>query len=170
MKKQWFIGAAMALIFAGPCVQAKSISNKAERDDITLMADADPAMQKAFALAQKTLPDFLREAANPKEGTSGYALKVGLTDGNGTEYFWMSDFVQKGDQFTATLANTPRMVRGYRPGQKISFKQSQIVDWMYMDAGKRRMMGNYTACALLSKEPAAEAEAFKKQYGLRCDH
>lgn len=170
MQKQWFIGAAMALIFAGPCVQAKSISNKAERDDITLMADADPAMQKAFALAQKTLPDFLREAANPKEGTSGYALKVGLTDGNDTEYFWMSDFVQKGDQFTATLANTPRMVRGYRPGQKVSFKQSQIVDWMYMDAGKRRMMGNYTACALLSKEPAAEAEAFKKQYGLRCDH
>ena len=31
------------------------------------------------------------------------------------------------------------------------------------------MMGNFTACALLTKEPPARAESFKRQYGLSCD-
>ena len=40
---------------------------------------------------------------------------------------------------------------------------------MHLEPAKNRMHGNFTACALLSKEPPKEAEAFKKQYGLRCE-
>lgn len=31
------------------------------------------------------------------------------------------------------------------------------------------MKGNYTACALLKRETKANAEAFKREYGLDCD-
>jgi hypothetical protein len=35
-----------------------------------------------------------------------------------------------------------------------------------MEDGKMR--GNFTACALLKREPADQAEAMKKQFGLSC--
>ena len=31
------------------------------------------------------------------------------------------------------------------------------------------MIGNYTSCALLKREPPQQAAAFMKQYGLSCD-
>lgn len=31
------------------------------------------------------------------------------------------------------------------------------------------MKGNYTACAILKREPKAQQEAFKKRFGLECD-
>lgn len=161
---------AIAMSLAGGlgAVEAKSISQKAEADQVIDMSSSDPAMQKAFASAKKTLPDFLQKAAKPAPGTEDYMLKVALTDGRNTEYFWMVDFKGSGNQYEATLANTPALVRGYRGGQRVSFKAAQIVDWMYMEPAKNRMHGNFTACALLSKEPPKEAEAFKKQYGLNC--
>ena len=110
-------------------------------------------------------PVVVVTATNP---TDTYMLKVGLTDGRNTEYFWVGDFERQGEQYQATLANTPNTVRGYRNGQRISFQPGQIVDWMFLEPGKKRMHGNFTACALLSKEPPKEAAAFKKQYGLSC--
>lgn len=171
MRHPWIYCAATAaaLALATPVIQAKDISEKASRDEIITMKDADPAMQKAFDKARKTLPDFLKKAANPADGTDNYALKVGLSDGRNTEYFWMADFEQKGDEFTATLSNTPRLVRKYKGGEEVSFHRAQIVDWTYMDVARGRMMGNFTACALLTKESPKDAAAFKKQYGLSCD-
>lgn len=159
---------ALALSASLGVAQAKSISQKAEADQTIVMSDSDPAMQKAFDQARKTLPEFLQKAAKPAPGTDTYMLKVGLTDGRNTEYFWVGDFERQGEQYQATLANTPNTVRGYRNGQRISFQPGQIVDWMFLEPGKKRMHGNFTACALLSKEPPKEAAAFKKQYGLSC--
>lgn len=169
--KQYTVAAFMALALAGSLsqAQAKSFSDKAEADQVVGMSDSDPAMQKAFDKARKTLPDFLQKAANPAPGTQSYLLKVGLSDGSNTEYFWVGDFQRSGGQYQATLANTPALVRGYRNGQRITFQPAQIVDWMYMDTSKSRMRGNFTACALLSKETQKEADAFKKQYGLSCE-
>jgi len=52
-------------------------------------------------------------------------------------------------------------------GQTITFAQSDIVDWLYIENGMMR--GNYTACALLISAPKNEAEEFKKTFGLSCD-
>jgi hypothetical protein len=52
-------------------------------------------------------------------------------------------------------------------GQSITFAQSDIVDWLYIENGM--MKGNYTACALLKSAPKSEAEEFKKTVGLNCD-
>lgn len=110
----------------------------------------------------------LRAAANPAPGTEDYALKVAVSEGNTTEYFWISDFERAGDGFTGELANEPRLVKKFRNGQRISFSRRLIVDWMYIDA-RGRMLGNFTGCALLTKEPPAEARKFREAYGLQCD-
>jgi uncharacterized protein YegJ (DUF2314 family) len=94
---------------------------------------------------------------------------VAISDGKNTEYFWVSKFSNAGSTFTGVLNNEPRLVKGHKLGETISFDQKQIVDWTYIDQTQRRMVGNFTACALLTKEPPAQAEAFKRQYGLQCD-
>jgi len=61
----------------------------------------------------------------------------------------------------------PRLVKKVKVGQTIRFREDEIVDWLYQQDGK--MIGNFTACTLLKREPPKEAAAFMKQVGLRCD-
>ncbi len=133
------------------------------------MAGEEPAMREAFQKARATLDEFLAAAARPKEGTSDYALKVAISDGKNTEFFWVNAFSRQGGRFAGTLNNEPRLVKKHRFGERIEFLRDQIADWVYIDGSERRMVGNFTACALLTKEPPSEAAQFKKRYGLRCD-
>lgn len=133
------------------------------------MASEEPAMRQAFERARATLDDFLRKAENPSDGTTQYALKVAVSDGRNTEYFWVNRFAGSGDSFSGYLGNEPRMVKKYKFDERFSFRRAQIVDWTYIDQRTKSMLGNFTACALLTKESAADAEAFKRRYGFRCD-
>lgn len=160
---------SVCLLVTAPLVGAQSISEKAEKDEVVVRRDDDPEMRKALSRAQKTLPEFLKLVANPKPGTSSYALKVGISDGANTEYFWVGDIIRNGSAFTGTLNNEPRLVKIHKNGDRISFGEKQIADWIYIDELNKKMMGNFTACALLSKEPPAQAAAFKQQYGLSCE-
>lgn len=126
-------------------------------------------MRRAFEKARATLDAFFREAASPRPGTSSYSIKVAVSDGKSTEYFWVNRFQGNGTTYSGHLGNEPRIVKKYKFGERFEFHRDQIVDWTYFDEEKRRMFGNFTACALLSKEPLAQAEEFKKRYGLTCE-
>lgn len=167
MSKRLFLSATAAMWAAQ--VAAQGIADQAARDEIVFMSSEEPAMRKAFARAAQTLPDFLKDAANPAVGTSNYSLKVAISDGTRTEYFWVGDFVHEGDTFHGTLNNEPRLVKKHKLGDRITFRRAQIADWAYMDRIHGRMVGNFTACALLTKEPPEQAAAFKKRYGLSCE-
>jgi uncharacterized protein YegJ (DUF2314 family) len=117
--------------------------------------------------ARKTLPDFLELAAAPKPGMEGFAVKVAIREGDDAEYFWITPFTDKDGAFSGAINNTPRSVRSVKLGQTITFGQSEIVDWMYMDGNA--MKGNYTACALLKSAPKQQQDEFKKRFGLDCD-
>ena len=45
-------------------------------------------------------------------------------------------------------------------GQVIEFTEAEIVNWLYVEGGKMR--GNFTACAMLKREPPDQLEAAKK--------
>lgn len=162
-------GALIAAIVLALAACGQSAIGQAERDEVRHMASEEPAMRKAFEQARSRLDDFLRLAASPEEGTSDYALKVAISDGRNTEYFWVNRFTNNGDEFTGHLGNEPRLVKRYRNRERFQFDRKQVVDWTYIDNRNNRMMGNFTACALLTKEPPAQAEAFKRKYGLRCE-
>jgi uncharacterized protein YegJ (DUF2314 family) len=146
---------------------AQTITQNAEHDELAIVAKKDPAMAKAMTKARQTLPDFLSTAAAPKPGMEGFAVKVAIHDGDNVEYFWITPFTSTDGKFSGEINNKPRSVRSVKLGQTITFEQSEIVDWTYMDGDK--MKGNYTACALLESASKQEAEEFKQRFGLDCD-
>jgi uncharacterized protein YegJ (DUF2314 family) len=161
------LSAAVAAGLNPEPARAQTITQKAERDELAIVAKSDPTMARAMSKARQTLPDFLSVAAAPKPGMEGFAVKVAVREGDNAEYFWITPFTNKNGEFSGAINNTPRQVRSVKLGQAITFDQSEIVDWMYMDDDK--MKGNYTACALLKSASKQEAEEFKKRFGLDCD-
>lgn len=126
-------------------------------------------MQRAFERARATLEEFLQKAKAPAAGTTSYSLKVGIRQGKDVEYFWVGNFSQTESGFVGTINNEPRMIKTVKFGQQYAFPREHIVDWTYVDRNEPRMVGNFTACALLTRESSAEAEAAKKRFGLRCE-
>jgi uncharacterized protein YegJ (DUF2314 family) len=111
---------------------------KAARDETATVADTDPAMAAAMHKAQSTLADFLKVAAAPKPGTQGFSLKVAVREGERVEYFWITPFTNNGIRFSGEINNTPRVVHSVKLGQTITFAQSDIVDWLYIENGMMR--------------------------------
>jgi uncharacterized protein YegJ (DUF2314 family) len=156
--------AALSVSMAG----AETITDRANRDEIARIAHGDPAMEKAFRKARETLPEFLALARMPRPSVTGLSVKIPIPYGDGNaEFFWIASFEERDGQFSGRINNTPRSAKSVRLGQTISFKQDDIVDWTYQENG--RMVGNFTACAILTHEPRNEAEAFMKRFGLSCD-
>lgn len=150
-------------------VLSQSPLEKSQRDEISRMESDAPAMARAFKKARDSLDAFLRLAKAPPPNAETFAVKVAVSDSKEKEYFWISPFSHDGAVFRGRLNNTPRLVTNVAEGQEIRFKKSEIVDWMYVDTGKRRMYGNFTACALLTKETPEQAAEFRRHYGLECD-
>ncbi len=148
---------------------AQSLLHRAGNDEIAYMSREEPAMKKAFQQAAATLDEFLALAKNPKLGTSNYSLKVAISDAKNTEYFWVNSFSNVDNAFSGRLGNEPRLVKKVKFDEKISFDRTQIADWTYINQAESKMMGNFTACALLTKESKEQAASFKKKYGLMCD-
>jgi uncharacterized protein YegJ (DUF2314 family) len=165
------LGVSVAIFFAaaGAVTHAAddSILEKSKRDEIALVPDGNADMETAFRKARATLKDFLALVRVPRPSITNYAVKIGIPDRGETEFFWISRFTQQNGRLIGRIDNTPRLVRNVREGERISFKESDVVDWLYRENG--RMIGNYTACGLIKNEPPQQAEAFKKEYGLSCD-
>ena len=139
---------------------------------LTISAPADAVVGTAVpfrVFAKATLDGFLRITESPPPNAASFAVKVAISDKKETEYFWISPFSWSGDSFEGRLNSTPRLVKHVREGQNLQFKRTDIVDWMYVDRAAQRMHGNFTACALLTKEKPEEAARFQKHYGLECD-
>ncbi len=163
------IGSAALLLCAAYSVAADTISDRASTDQVEMVASDDPHMRNAFAKAKATLDDFLQLYRNPKENTKWFSVKVGFSDDNYTEYFWIESFSENDGQFQGTVGNEPRLVKHITAGEAVTFEKSEIVDWLYLDTADNRMMGNFTACAMLRNTPPEEAAQFKASYGLECD-
>jgi uncharacterized protein YegJ (DUF2314 family) len=157
------------LFFACAGASAQKILERAAKDELVFMNDEEPAMKKAFERASQTLDDFFVKANQSLPAHTGFALKVAISEGRRTEYFWVSSFIRKVDgSFEGEIDNEPRIVKHVKAGQRYAFPRNRIVDWTYIDRGERRMVGNFTLCALLTKEPQQEAEATKKRFKLDC--
>jgi uncharacterized protein YegJ (DUF2314 family) len=159
------IGAIVLCLVVDP---PHSITERAETDQTDAVLNDDPAMRQAMEKARSSLDQFLLKVEKPDGDIEGYAVKVGISAGRDVEYFWIKDFVFSGDKFTGKIGNEPQHTGSVQPGQLYSFGRDRIVDWTYTDAKEHRMYGNFTACALLTKESVADADKFKQRFGLDC--
>jgi uncharacterized protein YegJ (DUF2314 family) len=166
--RRLMLGGVLAAGAFADAPSAQTILQKAERDEIAIVAKDDPTMAAAMRQARATLGDSLAIAAAPKPGMENFAVKVAIQSGDDSEYFWIVSFTNDNGRFSGEINNEPDMVHTVKIGQTITFGRDEIVDWMYMDGG--RMKGNYTACALLKSAPKNEAEEFKERFGLSCEY
>ena len=156
-----------ALVWPPGRAPAQSTLEKSKRDEIAHVPRKNPDMEAAFRRAKETLDGFLAVVRNPRPTITSYAVKIPVRDRGGTEYFWIGRFVQRNGRLIGRIDNTPRMVHNVKEGDLISFKPSDVVDWLYRENGK--MIGNFTACAIIKSDPPEQAEAFKQYYGLSCE-
>lgn len=162
------MSAAIALS-ASACGADQSVTQEAAADTIISVRADDPAMLNAFAKARSTLDDFLQRAASHDSSMSDASVKVKIADGDEVEYFWIMPFHASGARYSGVISNDPERVTNVRSGQEISFSVADIYDWTYFDRRRKRTLGNFTACALLTHETPVAAEEFKHTYRLSCD-
>jgi len=157
------IATALAILAALACTQSIPVLEK-DIETARLQSEA-LAMRQAAEKAQATLDDFLVKAKRPPAGTTAYAVKVGVREGRGTEYFWVNEFSWSDGTFMGRINDEPRLVKGIKRGQTYRFSRSDIVDWTYIDEKSGRTFGNFTACVPSSKPPPAGADEFKRGVG-----
>ncbi|KPF95405.1 hypothetical protein IP86_19265 [Rhodopseudomonas sp. AAP120] len=156
---------ALLLGAAGPAAAA-SFLERLERDELQFFPNDDPAMKAAIAKARATLPDFLAKAAHPRINQRSFALKVEvlLLDGR-SEFIWVTNFANVGDDFIGLVDNEPRLVPGLKRGAFLPFRRDDIADWLYLEGD--RMVGNVTLCVLLAAAPD-DLRSARDHFGLDC--
>ena len=147
----------------------ESLNDRVKGGEVSTMPSESPAMAAAFKKAQATLDGFLKIAGNPPPGLASVGLKVRLSEGQKREYLWVTPFHVEPDGFSGKLSNQPQLIQNLKLGQEFKFKRSDVVDWMYYDTSKKRMHGNFTACAQLTRESPQDQVNFKAKFGLECD-
>ncbi|MGH1470897.1 MAG: DUF2314 domain-containing protein [Cellvibrionaceae bacterium] len=146
-----------------------SLKDHTASDSQIIDAGKDKDMQKAFNRARKTLNDFFNIAKTQPEGTQGYSLKIGITQGEHTEFFWVYPFEETEEGFSARINNQPKIIDSVFKGEIVSFVRGQIVDWTYDNKEANTLHGNFTGCVDVNREAPDNAEQFMKLYGLNCD-
>ena len=136
------------------------------KDRVVLANDDGPVMSAAIAKAQGSLDAFLATYAKPPAGADKFRLKVKITDGNGSEHFWVMPFKQTKTGFLGTIAGQPQVVDSVENGQEISFKRADVSDWGYVQNGKQK--GSYTVCALFKTMPANVVKQYRDDHGFEC--
>ena len=169
MQHSFLLGAVLVTFTIAPSsALSSSFMDKAKKDSAVEMNDEEPAMQKAMERARSGLDDFLRKGGSPPPETDYYSVKVRVREGDNLEYLWLSNLKAQGELWSGRIDNAP-MIRSVKKGQSYSFAKSEIVDWTYIDRTKKKIVGNFTTCALLTKETPDVAQKIQKQYGLDCD-
>lgn len=176
MKLRKFSG--LLLLSAMLLTATMPMARSEEPANLKFIPQNDPEMAAAAAKAQSTLDSFLATFDNQPAGTEHYSVKIGIVDHgdgfaltglrsvNNVEYFWLGAMKRTKDGFRGTIANQPGIVRNIREGQEIAFTKDDIFDWMYIENGK--MIGNATACPLLSRGPENEREWYRQNFGFEC--
>ena len=144
-----------------------SLLRKAESDELVFVALNDPVMAAAIGKARQTLTRFLNRAKNPGPMMDGFAVKITIASSEGAEFIWIHPFAHVGERFIGQINNTPRWVTGLAIGSTVAFDRTEIVDWMYIEAGV--INGNFTARPILRAARPPDREAFKRRFGLDFD-
>ncbi len=145
---------------------AGRVEDRIARDQLAVVEESDPIMLAAIRKGRETLPDFLKLARAPTRSMFNFAVKVPIGVGDRAEYFWIADFRNETGRYSGQIDNTPRWATHLKAGDTITFSETEIVDWLYIDSG--RMKGNFTFCALMQHEPRAEAIAMIRKLRADC--
>jgi uncharacterized protein YegJ (DUF2314 family) len=125
-----FLTIAALAILVATSAAAETLLERAKRDELAFVEKDDAEMAAAMRRARAALPDFLKLARAPRPRTRDFAVKVGITENDDIEYFWILPFRQDKAGFSGEISNTPQLVKKVKLGQRITFQENEIVDWL----------------------------------------
>lgn len=118
---------------------------KALQETLTLpiieVASDDPLMIEAVEKARQGWAGFA-SAYEAKAGKN-FAVKAPVTQGDHTEFIWISVTSFEGERVYGELANEPGDLGPLKLGSKVSVLVSDLNDWCYIDP-KENLVGGFT--------------------------
>ncbi len=115
----------------------------------------DPRMVAAVADARRRWPEFVAAYESRQQSDQDhFAVKLPISDGQTTEFIWVTVAALEGDEIAGDLANQPVALRFMREGSRVRGKLADLNDWTYTDGDE--MIGGFTSKVLM------EAQAGKR--------
>lgn len=133
------------------------------RDKVIQVPNNDVEMVEAIAKARATLPDFWAKFQAKPADIEGFSIKVRIPYGKDhAEHFWLTDIETDGKQHSGIISNEPNNATHVKKGQRYSFTDAEISDWLYQRHGK--IIGNETMRPLLKRMPPERAAHYRAMY------
>ena len=130
---------------------------------VVMVAEDDEEMKRAITEARAGMAQFFAVLDAPTAGDDSFALKVKITDDNGSEHLWLKDVKREEGRLEGTIDNTPTVVGCVEMGERITVDEAKITDWGYFHAGQGQ--GFYTVRALLKNLSKRERDGLNRQFG-----
>jgi uncharacterized protein YegJ (DUF2314 family) len=164
--------ASIALLGVLGCGSNQNISSpasaKSSSKQLTTNVDYyDVGMNNAIHKARSTVPVFISALKNPRPGMMQFQIKMRLIDPNqaNDEHIWLSDVTYDGSQFHGTIdsGDEPQLLIGYKVGDVLSVKASEISDWCFIENG--RLRGDFTDKLLYSRANPSGKKRIQEETG-----
>lgn len=112
------------------------------------LLDLSEETRTGIEQARKELPGFWKAWEGNEWGEGDYIVNVQFMDKGGKgEFLWMSVEARGEGEITGVLEGPPRLEIGHKVGDRLTVKESDVVDWMFLpEEGDFR--GGYTLKAL----------------------
>lgn len=146
--------AVLALLTASALPVA---STARAEDNVIGFAEDDAEMNAAIQKARDSLPLFWAVFRDKPPEVTYFSLKVGISDGQGTEHFWTRDIELSDGRITAIIDNDPVMVKTVKRDQRVDVLEHDISDWMFVRNGK--IVGGETLRVMLKQMSPEERAA-----------
>ncbi|HYG75346.1 MAG TPA: DUF2314 domain-containing protein [Planctomycetota bacterium] len=102
---------------------------------VTGISGDDPRMVAAVEEARRRWPEFVAAFETRKSGQK-FAIKAPFSDGEHTEYMWMSVSGIENDVIYGQLENDPVNVRGMKLGSRVKTTLPDLNDWIYSNGNE----------------------------------
>ena len=110
----------LALIWSVPQLGTSISKQLNNGDDVVFVHQDNNEMKRAMERARVTLDEFLQTTRSNSE-VSDIAVKIGISEGDNKEYFWITNFSETAGQFTGEISNEPRIVFSVQNGKSMIF-------------------------------------------------
>ncbi len=134
-----------------------SHSGASQNPPVVTAAVGDAEIAAARDKARANIAKFWTSLEKPAAGERSFTIKAAFDipqHPGSTEHIWLGDIRREGAQISGRVDNAPRDVTHLKLGQRVTFTEERVTDWMFMRNGK--IAGNETMHPLIKRLPPAE--------------
>lgn len=117
------------------------------------------AVQRAAEQARAAWAEFAGAyRSRGASGTAGHSILAEFSEGTVRELIWLEVQGLRDGRVFGRLANRPLNLRGLQEGASVEVAESEVLDWVYVDAGGQALRGAFLSRQLARERPAASVD------------